>query len=152
MRGVVSGRVRVLFFADGFLELLNLAGADDAVGLVVDVAIDLVAFASLHAHFLFAEGTEEVFHQAPVEIGTIFVRPCAFEIGELSHFDEGVFGGGDEAFFLIKIEEDVENVAHFGSLGHIAFGQQDVANVASFEIDAVVFLTQYFQLVSLAQL
>ena len=152
MRGVVSGRVRVLFFADGFLELLNLAGADDAVGLVVDVAIDLVAFASLHAHFLFAEGTEEVFHQAPVEVGTIFVCPCAFEISELPHFDEGVFGGGDEAFFLVKIEEDVENVAHFGSLGHIAFGQQDVANVASFEIDAVVFLTQYFQLVSLAQL
>ena len=135
-----------------FLELFYLAGADDTVGFVVDVAIDLVAFASLHTHFLFAEGTEEVFHQAPIEVGTVFVGPGTFEVGELSHFDEGMLSGGDEAFLLVEIEEDIEDVTHFGAFGHIAFGQQDVAYVAPFEIESVLFLTQDFQLIPLAQL
>ena len=139
-------------FADGLLELLNLAGADDAVGLVVDVAIDEVAVSFQHAHFLLAEGAEEVFHQAPVEVGPVFVGPGAFEIGELTHLDEGVLGGGNEAFLLVEIEEHVEGVTHLGALGNIAFGQQDVANLAAFEIDSVVFLTQDFQLVAFAQL
>lgn len=143
--------VTVNFFRDGFLELFNLAGADDSVGLVVDVAIDLIAFATLHAHFLFTEGTEEVFHQAPVEVGTIFVGPGAFEIGELSHLDEGVFGGGDEAFLLVEIKEHVEYVTNLGTFWHIAFRQQNVANLASFEIEPVLFLTQDFQLIPLAQ-
>ena len=136
----------------GFLELLNLAGADDAVGLVVDVAIHLVALASLHAHFLFTEGTEEVFHQAPVEIGTIFVGPSAFEVGELSHLDEGMLGRGDEAFLLVEIKEHVKNVANLRAFGHITLGQQDVADIAAFEIKSMFFLTQDLQLVPLAQL
>ena len=153
-RGVVRCLLSVVrcLFRNRFLELFYLAGADDAVGFVVDVAIDLVAFASLHTHFLFAEGTEEVFHQAPIEVGTVFVGPGTFEVGKLPHFDEGMFSGGDEAFLLVEIEEDIEDVPHFGAFGHIAFGQQDVANVAPFEIEPVLFLTQDFQLIPLAQL
>jgi hypothetical protein len=36
-------------------------------------------------------------------------------------------------------------------LWHIAFGQQDVADVAALEINTMVFLTQDLQLVPLAQ-
>ena len=107
--------------SDGFLELFYLAGADNAVGLVIDVAIDLVAFASLHAHFLFTKRTEEIFHQTPVEVGSIFVHPCAFEVGELSHLDEWMLSGSDEAFILVEIKEHVKDVTYFCTLGHIAF-------------------------------
>ena len=138
--------------SNGLLELLYLAGTDDAIGLVVDVAIDLIALATLHAHFLLTEGAEEVFHQSPVEVGTVFVGPGTFEVGELSHLDEGMLSGGHEAFLLVEIEEDVEDVAYLGSLGHVAFGQQDVAYVATFEVNPVFFLTQDFQLIPLAQL
>ena len=133
-----------------FLKFLYFAGAYDAVGLIIYVAIDLVAFASLHAYFLFAEGAEEVFHQSPVKVGTVFVCPFAFEVGELTHFDEGLFGGGYEAFFLVEIQENVEGVAHFCPLWHIAFGQENVANFSAFEIYSVVFLTQDFEEVPLA--
>ena len=152
---VVGVRVKVrvkVMLCYRFLEFLYLAGADDAVGLVVDVAIDLIAFASLHAHFLLAEGAEEVFHQSPFEIGTIFVRPGAFEIGELTHLNEGVLCGGDEAFVLVEVEEHVNDVANLGAFGHITLGQQDIAYIAAFQIHAVVFFTQDLQLIPFAQL
>ena len=57
----------------------------------------------------------------------------------------------DEAFVLVEVEKDVEDVTDFGALWHIAFGQQDVADVAAFEINTMVFLTQDLQLVPLAQ-
>ena len=63
-----------------------------------------------------------------------------------------MFGRGDEAFLLVEIEEHIEDVAHLSAFGHIAFRQQNVANVAPFEIEPVLFLTQDFQLIPLAQL
>lgn len=145
-----TGWTGVMLLRDGFLKLLNLAGADDAVGLVVDVAIDLITLATLHTHLLFAEGAEEILHQAPMEVGAVFVGPGTFEVSELSHFNEWVFGGGDEAFLLVEIEEDVEGVAYLDAFGHIAFRQQNVADVAAFEINAMLFSAQDFQLVPLA--
>ena len=136
---------------NGFLELFNLAGANDTIGFVVDVAIDLIALSSLHTHFLFAERAEKVFHEAPVEIGSIFICPCAFQVGELSYFDEWLLGGGNETFLLVEIKEHVKDVANLGALWHITLRQQNVANLAAFKIDSMVFLTQDFQLIPLAQ-
>ena len=143
---------KVAFLADGFLEFLYLAGADDAVGFVIDVAINLIAFTPLHAHFLLSERAEEVFHESPVKVSTVFVGPSAFEIGKLSHLDEGVFCGGDEALVLVEIEKHVKHIPHLCSCWHIAFRQQDVSDVSAFQINSVVFLTQDFQLIPLAQL
>ena len=69
----------------------------------------------------------------------------------MSYLDKWVLCGGDEAFVLVEVEKDVEDVTDFGALWHIAFGQQDVADVAALEINTMVFLTQDLQLVPLAQ-
>lgn len=144
------GGFAFFLLGDGLLEFLYAAGADDAVCLVVYVAIDLVSLPFLHAYLLFAEGAEEVFHESPVEVSSIFVGPCALEVGELSDFDEWMFGGGDKALFLVEIEEDIEDVAYFGASWHISLWQQDVAYLSAFKIYSMVFYSQDFKLVSLA--
>ena len=143
---------KIAFLADGFLEFLYLAGADDAVGFVVDVAINLIAFTPLHAHFLLSERAEEVFHESPVKVSAVFVGPSAFKVGKLAYFDEGMFRGGDEALVLIEVKEHVKHIPHLCASWHIALRQQDVSDVSAFQIYSVVFLTQDFQLIPLAQL
>lgn len=121
----------VVLLRNRLLEFLHLAGADNAVGDVVDVAVNQIALASLHPHLLFAERTEEILHQSPVQVSTVFVRPRTFEVGKLSHLDEWMLGGGCEPFLMVEIEEYVKDVTPLRAFGYIALGQQDVADVPS---------------------
>lgn len=117
-----------------FEEFVNLACAHYAVGKVVDVAVHLVALASLHTDFLLTEWAEKVLHQSPVEVCSVLVGPCALEVGKFSYLNEWVLGGGNESFFLIEVEEHIECVANLRSLWYVACREQDVAYLASFKV------------------
>ena len=56
-----------------------------------------------------------------------------------------MLGGGDEALLLVEIEEHVEGIAHFRAFGHIALGQQNVADVATLKIYTMFFYAQDLQ-------
>ena len=108
------------------------------MGLLVFQDIDVVAAATHHALFLFAEGAEQVFHQSPVEEGAILVGPCALHPRELAHLGNGVLGGGYNALVLVEVEENLQLVADVHVFGHIAVGQQDVAFFATVQVESVV--------------
>ena len=96
--------------------------------LFVFFYIDDVTPAGLHALLLFAEGTEEVFHQSPFQEGPILVDPGHFEPCELAYLGQRLLGGGYEALVLVEIDEYLYFVADSESVRHIAVGQQDVAS------------------------
>ena len=112
--------------------------------------VDDIRIAFYHAHLLFAEGTEEVFHQSPVEESSVLVDPCHFEVGEVAHHCLWRLCGGYGALVLVEIDEYVEGVARFAAFRHIACGQKDFAFVAAVEVHAEVYGLYYFQGVYLA--
>ena len=100
----------------------HLCRCHDAVALFVDVYVYDVAFAHLHAHFLLAEGTEQVFHESPFQERTILVYPCHLKAGKLAHLGNRMFGCCHQSLIDVEIQEHLYLVANVCSLRHIAFG------------------------------
>ena len=146
---LVAGVVCGLFLVEVFLHLRR---SHNAVALFVDGHIDDVRRTYLHAAFLFAEGAEEVFHQAPVEEGAVFVHPRALEVGKVARLSQRVLGGSHEAFVLVEVQKHVEFVTYLIIFGYIALGQQYLALIASVEVESEVYLFHYFQQVICSQL
>ena len=126
-------------FACGGLEIaFHLGGGNDAVCGIVDVDAHHVVLPHLHAPLLFAEGHEEVLHEAPVEECAVFVDPTATQAGELAHAAEGSFGGAHEALLLVKVDKDAHDVARPHFVLDIGFGHKDFAHFAAIEVGTVV--------------
>ena len=103
-----------------------------------------------HAHLLFLERAEKVFHESPVEECAVFVGPFHFEVGKFVHFHEWVFGGGNESFLAVEVEKHIDDVAHLGAFGDVALGQEYVAHFACVEVHAEIHFSQHFEAVALA--
>ena len=73
--------------------------------------VDVVGVAALHALLLFAERTEEVLHESPLQESAVLVGPGTFQIGELANFGNRVLGGGHDAFVVVEVEEHFYFVA-----------------------------------------
>ena len=84
----------------------HLGGSNNAVALFIDVDMNDMVTVVLHLFLLFAKGAEKVLHQSPVEEGTVLVDPRHSKVTEFAHFYQWSFGGGNEAFVLVEIDED----------------------------------------------
>ena len=101
--------------------------------------VDDVSASYLHALFLFAEGTEEVFRESPVEECSVFVDPCALEVCEVADTGQWLLGGGYEAFVLVEIEEDVHFIVDLGAFGYVFPWQKYFALASSVEVESEVY-------------
>lgn len=79
-----------------------------------------------------------IIHESPVEESTELVDPGDAQERELTHLGQRLFHRGDEAFFLVKIDENVHLVAgpHLGL--DIAARHEYFSRLASVDIGAVV--------------
>lgn len=117
--------------------LVDLGSSHQPVALLVFLDIYNVLSAAFHALFLFAEGAEEVFHQAPVEEGPVLVGPGHFQVGKLPHLGQRALGGGNDALVLVQIDEHFQLVAVVHLWRDVTLRQQDVAGgLVAFEVDA----------------
>ena len=66
------------------------------------------------------------------------VYPRYFEIGKLAHLGVWPFGGGNRAFFLIKVEKHFYLVADMHVFGHIALGKEDLTFLPSVKIQSEI--------------
>ena len=110
----------------------------------------LLAF--LHAHLLFAERAEEVFHQSPVEERPVLVHPRHFKVCEVAHLRPRNLRGSHEPLLVIEIDEHFHRVAWTGTLRHIAARQEYLPLVASVEVQTEVNLLHDGKYVVVAEL
>ncbi len=121
----------------GFVEVAGQARAgDEATAFLIDEDVDEIGFAGFHPGFLFAEGDEEVFRQAPVEEGSGAGDIEAFEPGELAGHGFRLLERGDRPVIGIVVEEDIDEGADGPVGGHFTAGQEDFTEVSRVEIDA----------------
>ena len=105
-----------------------------------------IFLAHLHPALLLAEGTEELLHQSPVEEGTILVDVYALKVCEVAHHSLGLKGCGDEAFFIVEVQEYLYVVANLKVGRHIALGQEDLSVISlALKIHAEIYAPRCLQ-------
>ena len=90
-----------------------------------------VGVADYHALLLLTERTEDIFHQAPTEEGSILIDPLHFEVSEVAYLGEWGLGSGDDTLLLVEVNEYVEFIADADSFGDIAGREKDFPLVTS---------------------
>ena len=78
-----------------------------------------VFLALLHAHFLFAERTEKVLHESPVEECAVLVHPRYLQVSEVAHLAKRMLSSGNRTFVLVKIDKHLQFVAGLDALWYV---------------------------------
>ena len=125
------GEVEGLLVACALLVALHLGSSHQSVGLLVFHHVDIIPFALLHALLLLTERAEEVFHQSPVQEGSVFIGPATLHPRKLTDLGNWMQGGGNDTLVLVKIKEHLYFCPDGQTVGHIALGEQYLAFVAT---------------------
>ena len=108
------------------------------VGFLVFHHVNIVFFATLHTLFLFAEGTEQVFHQSPIQEGPIFIGPCTLHPCEFSDFCYRMLCGSDGSLVLIEIDKHFYLITDAHIFCDVTVWQEDISLVAPVQVQSVV--------------
>ena len=120
------------------LVAFYLSSGHQTVGFLVFHHVNIVFLATFHPLFLFTEGTEQVFHQSPVQKSSVFIGPCALHPCKFSDFSYRVFCSGDGTFVLIEIDKHLYLITYAHIFGYISVRQEDISLIAPIQIQSVV--------------
>lgn len=98
--------------SDGREIFIYFCGSHETVALFVDMDVDDIALADFHLLFLFAERTEQVLGDTPIEESTVLVDPRALQIGKFTGLSQRLLRGGYGAFLLVEIYEGGDIIAY----------------------------------------
>ena len=73
-----------------------------------------------------------------MEKRAVLVDPRHFEISEIAHRGQRLFGGGHESFRLVEIDKELEGVARSHRLGDVGFWDENFAQLSPIDISSVV--------------
>ena len=113
---------------------LYLGCRHQTVAVFIHLNIYDITVILLHPLLLLTERAEEILHQSPFQEGTELVHPRHLKVGKLAHLGVWPFGGGNRAFFLIKVEKHFYLVADMHVFGHIALGKEDLTFLPTVKI------------------
>ncbi len=123
----------------------DACGGNEPSSVLVDVDVDDVVFADVHADFLFTEGDEQILRQAPVKEGSDAGDGDAAEAGKLAWHHLGSFERGDLAVLGVEIEKNVDEIPDGPSCGHFAARKQDFSKFTAIEKKPEGFLVKDFE-------
>ena len=113
--------------------MFHFGAGHDAIAFFVDMQMNDVAFSYLHSFLLLAERAEHVFHDTPVQKGSVLVHPVHAEICKVAHPCQRCLRCGDGALVLVEIHEASDVVAHLCILWYVFLRHKNVAIAPSIE-------------------